>query len=76
MLKINNRKLPVTWSHENRNMRHKFVIDSIWSGEQAEQLQIEVDGKIMGSKRTEKFEVEIPEQDAFRLLNISVEYDP
>ena len=50
MLKINNRDLPVTWSHENRNMRHKFVIDSIWSGAQVEQLLIEVDGKIMGCK--------------------------
>ena len=76
MLKINNRNLPVTWSHENRNMHHSFVIDSIKSEDNAEMMQIEVDGKIMGSSKTEKFEIEIPEKDAFRLLNVSVEYEP
>jgi alpha-2-macroglobulin len=72
----NNKKLKITWTHQNENREHHFKIDSVYRGEKASEVKIAWDGSKISSESSGEEIVKIPSIYDFFAIEVRVEHEP
>jgi hypothetical protein len=61
-------RLPVRWQHSADQLRHDFTVAGIQRKAEASALQVELNGKAIGSDMREERSLEVPAQGDFRIM--------
>ncbi len=69
------RKLDISWEHSNGTV-HRFTIDSIQRNDRRGELEIEYDGRYVGSFDKGKIKADIPALGDFEVTNVIVSQQP
>ena len=72
----NNKEIPIRWTHDYDNKQHRFVIDSIYRGDDESRVIVRWDGAPINAENKMEKSILIPSITNFSIVNYDLQNDP
>lgn len=72
----NGQQLPISWTHDENGLEHRFVVDSVERKDLADVVLLVLDGEHIGAEDQLEVEQDIPALGDYKVLSSSVVHQP